>query len=177
MIFHQFTDRADAAVAKIVDVVDFATAIAQTNQHLQDLNDVFLAQNAHFVIYIEVEAHVHFHTTNGREIIAFLVEEQGLEHGLRGFLRWRLARTHDAVDVGQSAFAAIILVEHDGIAHPRTDGHIINVQHVDFGNARLAHFNDLHMAELLAGFGIDFAIFGIGNIKSGKTANQLIIRH
>ena len=49
LIFHQFADRAHPAVAEMVDVVDFALAVAQIDQRADHREDVFLAQDAHGV--------------------------------------------------------------------------------------------------------------------------------
>src|SRR5690606_26155046 len=54
-VFHEFADGTNAAVAEVVDVVDFATAIAQVDQGADDFNDVFLAQGAHGVGSVELE--------------------------------------------------------------------------------------------------------------------------
>src|SRR5690606_11690600 len=68
LIFHQFADRTYAAVAKVVDVIDFAATVAQFHQHLDHGQDVFLAQNAHGVFRVEVETHVHLDATDGRKV-------------------------------------------------------------------------------------------------------------
>ena len=47
LVLHQLADRAHAAVAEMVDVVDLALAVAQVDQRLDDGEDVFLAQRAH----------------------------------------------------------------------------------------------------------------------------------
>ena len=44
LVLHQLADRTHTAVAEVVDVVDFAPAVAQLDQHLDDGEDVFLAQ-------------------------------------------------------------------------------------------------------------------------------------
>ena len=43
---------------------------------LHDRDDVLLAQDAHGVLGVEVEAHVHLHAADGREIVALGIEEQ-----------------------------------------------------------------------------------------------------
>ena len=42
LVFRQFADRAHAAVAQMVDIIDFTTAIAQFNQYLDHIHDVFI---------------------------------------------------------------------------------------------------------------------------------------
>jgi hypothetical protein len=46
LVLHQLADRAHAAVAEVVDVVDVALAVAQVHQRLDAGDDVFLAQRA-----------------------------------------------------------------------------------------------------------------------------------
>ena len=121
LIFHQLADRAHAAVAEIVDVVDFAAAVAQIDQRAQHFDDVFQAQHAHGVVRIEAEAHVHLHAADGREIIALAIEEQAVEQRFGGVERRRLAGTHDAVDVEQRLFAVLVLVELQRVADVRAD--------------------------------------------------------
>ena len=91
LVLHQLTDRADAAVAEMVDVVDLALAVAQIDQRLDDGQDVFLAQRAMGVGRIEFEAHVHLDAADRGQVVALTVEEQRLEHGLRR-IRWSAAR-------------------------------------------------------------------------------------
>ena len=106
LIFHQFADRAHTAVAEVIDVVDFALAVAQIDERLRHREDVLAAQRAHSVFRVEIEAHVHLHAADGREIVALGIEEQRVEHVLGGLENRRLARTHDPVDVEQCALAA-----------------------------------------------------------------------
>ena len=89
----------------MVDVVDLAAAVAQVHQRLDHRQDVVLAQRALGIGRVEVEAHVHLHPADRREVVALGVEEQRLEHRLRAFDRRRLARAHDAIDVEQGVLA------------------------------------------------------------------------
>ena len=50
LVLHQLADRAHAAVAEMVDVVDLALAVAQVDQRLDDREDVLAAQHAHGVV-------------------------------------------------------------------------------------------------------------------------------
>ena len=82
LVLHQLADRAHAAVAEMVDVVDLALAVAQLDERAHDRDDVVLAQHAHGVLGVEVEAHVHLHAADGREVVALGIEEQRVEHRL-----------------------------------------------------------------------------------------------
>ena len=70
LVLHQLADRTHAAVAEMVDVVDLALAVTQVDQRLDDREDVFLAQHAHGVRRVEVEAHVHLHAADRRKVVA-----------------------------------------------------------------------------------------------------------
>ena len=132
LVLHQFADRAHAAVAEIVDVVDLALAVAQVDQRLDHGQDVFLAQHAHGVRALELEAHVHLDAADGREVVALAVEEQRLEHGLGGFERRRLARAHHAVDVEQRVLARLVLVDVQRVADVGADIDVVDVEERQF---------------------------------------------
>ena len=75
LIFHQFADRTNAAVAEMIDVVDFAATIAQPDQGLHDGENVLLAQDAHGVLGVEIETHVHLDATDRRQIVTLGIKE------------------------------------------------------------------------------------------------------
>src|SRR3546814_1594287 len=75
----------------MIDVVDLAAAVLQLDQYLQDRQHVVLAQGSHLIVGLEAEARVHLHAADGREVVAFGIEEQAVEHRLRGLQRRRLA--------------------------------------------------------------------------------------
>ena len=116
LVLHELADRAHPAVAEIVDVVDLAAAVAQVDQRADDRDDVLLAEHAHRVLGVEVEAHVHLHAADGGEVVALLVEEQRLEHRLRRVDRRRLARAHHPVDVEERVLAVLVLVDGQRVA-------------------------------------------------------------
>ena len=84
LVFHQFAHRTHPAVAEIVDVVDFAAAVAQFRQRLEDGEDVFLAQHPHGVGRVQAHAHVHLHPAHRRKVVALGIEEELAEQGLGG---------------------------------------------------------------------------------------------
>ena len=128
LVLHQLADRAHPAVAEMVDVVDLALAVAQVDQRLDDREDVFLAQHPHGVGRVEVEPHVHLHAADRREVVALGVEEQRVEHRLRGVERRRLARTHDAIDVEQRVLARHVLVDRERVADVGADIDVVDVE-------------------------------------------------
>ena len=119
LVLHQLADRAHAAIAEMVDVVDLAAAVLQLDQHLEDREDVVLAQHAHRILGLEAEARVHLDTADRREIVALRIEEQALEQRFRRLEGRRLARAHDAIDVDERFFAGRILVDLQRVADDR----------------------------------------------------------
>ncbi len=99
--------------------------------------DVVLAQHAHRIRRIEVEAHVHLHATDGRKVVAVGIEEQRLEHRRRGIDRGRLARTHHAIDVEQRVFTRHVLVDRERVADIGADIDVIDVEDRQFLVAEL----------------------------------------
>ena len=129
LVLHQLADRAHPAVAEMVDIVDLAAAVLQLDQHLEDREDVLLAQRAHRVVGLELEARVHLDPADRREIVALGVEEQAVEQRLGGLQGRRLARAHDTVDVDQRVLAGRVLVDRQRVADIRPDRHMVDVEH------------------------------------------------
>src|ERR1019366_2214158 len=100
-VLSHFTDAAHAAIAQVVDVVHVAVAVADVDQGLHHLDDVFLAQPARAGDFLAAHATIELHAAHGRQIVALAVEEQVLEQVLGRILGRRLARTHHAVDFHQ----------------------------------------------------------------------------
>ena len=70
LIFGQFTYRANATITQVVDIIDFATAIAQLNQDFDDSNDIFGGKRHRTGELFTTHATVELHPSNGGEIIA-----------------------------------------------------------------------------------------------------------
>ena len=132
LVLHQLADRAHAAVAEVVDVVDFALAVAQIEQRADYRDDVFLAQHAHRIGGVEVEPHVHLDPADRGQVIALAVEEQRLEHRLRRVERRRFAGTHHSIDVEQRVLARHVLVDRQRIADVGADIDVVDVEDRDF---------------------------------------------
>ena len=132
LVLHQLADRAHPAVAEMVDVVDLAAAVLELDQHLEDRQDVLLAQDADRVRGLEAEPRVHLDPADRREVVALAVEEQALEQRLGGLERRRLARPHDPVDVDQRLFARGVLVDRQRVAHVGADVDVVDRQRRDF---------------------------------------------
>jgi hypothetical protein len=111
LVLHELADRAHPAVAEVVDVVDLALAVAQVHERLGDRQDVLLAQHAHGVLGVEVEAHVHLDAARpptGRSAPDRRTATGTWPPRSR---RRRLAGAHHAVDVEQRVLAVLVLVD------------------------------------------------------------------
>ncbi len=142
LVLHQLADRSHPAIAEMIDVVDFTLAVAQIDQGADDGDDVFFAKDPHGVRRIEIEPHVHLHASHGREVVALGIEEQRLEHVLRGIERRRLARAHDAINVEQRVFARHVLVDAERVADIGADIDVVDVEQRQFLVAVLVESSD-----------------------------------
>ena len=187
LVFHQLTDRTHPAVAEVIDVVDFALAVAQFDQRLDAGDNVATVQRALGVRAAEVKAHVHLDAANSRQIITLGIKEQRVEHLACGLDGWRLTRTHDAVDIHQRGIAAHVLVNRHGVADVGADIDVVDVEDRQFGDALVEQNLQaaaLHFAVLVvfhrqfvAGFCPDLAGFFVDDVFRDIHAQDLIEGH
>ena len=156
LVFHQFADRTHAAIAEVVDVVDLTAPVLQVAQCLDGIEQVFLAQNPQRILGLHVQAHVHLHTTDSRQIVAVHVEEQATEQRFGRFLGRRLTGTHDAVDVDQRVVAVGVLIHRQRVTDPRPVG-LIDRQGRQTGDTGILQRREAGFGQFLASFGVDFA--------------------
>ena len=176
LIFHQLTDRANTTVAEMIDIVDFASAILQVGQDLENGEHIFLAQNTHRVRAGLIETRVHLDATDRRQIIALGIEEQALEQRFRCLERGRLAWTHDAINIDQRVFAGLVLIDHQRIADIGSDIHMIDRQHRQLGDTQLLQQGQQRCGQLIASLGMNLAACRIDDILRQILADQLLFR-
>ena len=99
-----------------------------------------LRSDAHRVRRIEIEAHVHLHAADRREIVALRIEEQRMEHRFRRLERRRLAGAHHAVDVEQRLLARRVLVDGQRVADIGADVDVVDVEKRQFVEPRLDEY-------------------------------------
>ena len=174
LIFHQLADRTHAAIAEIVDIVDFAAAVLEVDQHLQDRQHVLLAQHANLIVGGEAQPGIHLDAADGRQVIAFLVEEQAVEQGLGRFQGRRLARAHDAVNIDQRVLAGRVAVDRHGVAQIAADRDVVDGeqrQFLDAGGGQLFQIGD---GDFVAGFIQHDAVALIDHVGGEIAAGQLL---
>ncbi len=157
LVLEQFADRTHAAVAEIVDIVDLALAVLQVHQFLDHGEDVLAAQRRHRVLGIEAEAHVELDAAHGRQVVAFGIEEEAAEQGLRRLTRRRFAGAHDAVDVTQRLVAILGLVGLQRVADPGAGVVVVDVEQDELVDPRGVELFEILGGHFVAGLDIDFA--------------------
>ena len=65
LVLRQFADRTHATVAEVIDVVDFALAVAQIHEDADDVDDVFVRQRRGAFNGIAANATVELHAADG----------------------------------------------------------------------------------------------------------------
>ena len=128
-VLRHFADRAHATVAEVVDVVDAAVAVADVDQHLQHIEDVFAASARHQPdALFTAHATVELHAADGRQVVALRVEEQVVEQVLGRILGRRLAGTHHAVDLDQRLEARLGRIDAQRVGDVRATIEVVRVQ-------------------------------------------------
>ncbi len=170
----------------MIDVVDLATAVLEIGQHLEDGENVLLAQHANLIARLagikmrgrqRAEARVHLHPADSGQVIALVVEEQPLEQGFRRVQRRRLARAHDAIDVDQGFLARAVAIARKRIADVRTDVDVIDGKRRN--RADLGRFDLFHRfgGQFVARLHEDFAGRLVDQIARRITADQIVEGH
>ena len=176
-VFRHFTDAAHAAIAEVIDVVHMAVAVADVDQGLHDLDDVFLAQDARARDFLAAHAAIELHAADGRQIVALAVEEQILEQVLGGILGRRFAGTHHAVDFDQRLEARLGRIDAQGVRDIRTAVQIVDVQGADFRDAALDQLAHRRNGQDLVGLGQNLAGFGVDDVMRQHLALQVFGGH
>ncbi len=162
----------------MVDVVDLAAAVLQPVQDAHDGQDVLATQRALRVRNaLELEAHVHLHAADRRQVVAVDVEQQALEQGFRLLQRRRLAGTHHAIDIEQGLFAVRVLVGRQRVADVRPDIDMVDRERRQQVDVVLVEEFEHRLGDLLAGLDVDLAGLLVDDVERGVAADQLFRRN
>src|SRR3954454_16935637 len=82
LVLEQFANRADAAIAEVVDVVDAADVLAEAEQVVDDDEEVFGRHRLLRDRRIEIELDVELAAADAREVVFARVEEHAFEERL-----------------------------------------------------------------------------------------------
>src|SRR5208282_2991656 len=174
LVLDQLSDRAHAAVAKMVDVVNLAVAVLEVHQIADDFEDVLAAQRALLERHINLELVIELEAPDFRQVVALGVEEQVVEEGGRGFLRRRIAGTQAAVDLDYGFFGRAELVLRQRQAQRTAAGGLLGEQHFDlFYGVRLELLEGF-FGEILVGANQHLAGGGIDDIVRRDAADNLV---
>ena len=142
LVLNQLAHAADAAVAKVVDVVgdEALVAVVQTDDVAHRADDVLIGQRGGVVLLGgEAELLVHLVATDLGQVVALRVEEQAVEQRAGGIDRRRLAGTEALVQLDERLFLG-----GGRVAVERAQHHLGGAQKLDdllagLGQAEGAH--------------------------------------
>ncbi len=173
LVFEQLTDRADAAVAEMVDVVDDADVLAQLEEILDRRDEIRGIECA--VIKRSVEPHldVELQAADAAEIVLARIEEHAAEEIGGRFKRRRVAGTQFAVDFDQR-----FLRRADGVLIERARQHQADVvalreEDVDFGDAALGKSLPEFGRQRLVGFQQNFTGLAVDHVGDAVGAFEV----
>ena len=122
LIRDQLTDRANAPVAEVIDVVHVAAAFVQLDEIAQDRDEVFLREHLSSPASVEAEPLIDLVPADATEIVALGREEQALERLLRRRLVGRVAGPEQRVDLLQRFLLAVRRIFRERVLDQRRLG-------------------------------------------------------
>ena len=164
LVFQQLANRANAAVAEMIDVVHHADALPQFEQILNRRNEVRRIQRA--VIQWRVQAHldVELQAADAAEIVLAGVKEHAPEK-VRGRLqRGRIAGTQLAVNFDQRFLGRTDRILVQRAREHQADVVALRKEHVHFGDAAFGKRLPELGGQRLVGFEQDFPSLAIDDI-------------
>ena len=161
----------------MVNIVNFTLAVTQLYHSFNNAQNIVFTQRTVGIRCLfkrNVERNVHFNTTDRRQIITVFVKEQSLEQSIGRFIRRRITRTHNAVNIQKRLLTAGILINCQRVADIRTDIDAVDKQdlnRIDFiGRKFFQHF----LGDFITGLGQNFTGFGNDNIIGQKLADNFV---
>ncbi len=176
LVLHQLTDGANAAVAKVIDVIDRADALAELEQVADGAVEVLGGQRAVVEaggILVLVQLDVELEAADAREVVLARIEEHAFEErscGVEG--RW-VAGTQLAVDLDQRLFGLAHGVAAKGVGDDVAHVVALGEEDLDAGDAGLDDLVQLVGGELLVGLVEKFAGGEINDVRGGHRAIEL----
>ncbi len=174
LVLDQLSDRAHAAIAKMVDIVNLAVAVLELHQVADDFEDVFAAQRALLERHVNLELVIELQAPDFRQVVALGVEEQVVEEGGRRFLGRRIAGTQAPVDLDYGFFGRAELVLRERQAQRTAAGRVFGEQHFDFFYAVRLELLEGFLGQLLVGANQHLAGGRIDDIVRRDAADNLV---
>ena len=170
-----FADRTDTAVAQVVDVIDRRLRVDELDQVADDLDDVFLRQDADVRVGGKVEFPVEAETAHLAQVISLVGEEELVDDvaGRRLIRRFRVAQRPGGVEDG--FFLRVGLVFLEGVVD---DGEIVGVGVLpvdqDGFDARFEDFVDMSLFENRLAVHDDVVAFDIDDL-AGVLVHEVLV--
>ena len=146
LVLQQLTDRANAAVAEVIDVVHRANVLAQLQQVADGPVEVFRLQGAIVEmggILAFKQLDVELQTANAGEVVLPRVEEHAVEQRGRCIQCWRIAGTQFAINLDQRFLRRLDRIAAQRGADYGADVVALGEEHVQFGDTRVKHLREL----------------------------------
>ena len=180
LVLHQLADRADAAVAEVVDVVDRAAAVLQLDEVTNGLEDVLrredlrVERGALLLGEVLVELVVQLEAADLREVVALGVEEQVVEERLRRLERRRITRAEAPVDLHDRVFGRLDLLGEQRVAEVGADVETVDEEDLELLDARLAELLELVRRHFLVDLEDDLAGLLVDDVVRRDLAGELL---
>jgi hypothetical protein len=177
LVLGQFADATHAAVAQVVDVVDFTAAVAQVHQDLHHGEDVVVGQDHRARALVAADLGVELHAAHARQVVRVRVVEQALEQGLHRVFGRRLAGAHHAVDGNAGGELVHGLVDAQRLADVRALVQFVRVDRLDVLDAGGAQLLQQRFGQFVVGLGNDLARVRVDDVAGDDAADQEVFRH
>src|SRR5262249_51650683 len=126
LILDELTDRADAPVAEMIDVVYLAVTVLELHQVAHDLEDVLAAKGSLLERNILAELVVELQAPDLREVVALRIEEEIVEEAGRGFERRGITRSQALVNFEDRFLGRVDLVLQERVPQRRTEEEVVD---------------------------------------------------
>ena len=177
LVFSEFANTTHTAVAEVVNVIDFAVAIAQVHQNFDHREDVLVRHDHGASRRITAHAGIEFHAANTRQIVGIRVVEQALEQGLNRVFSGRLARAHHAVNRYTCSEFISRLIRPEGLRDVRALIKLVGIQHLQVFDTSHTQLFKEQFAQFIVGFGDDFTRICVNDVFGDHTSDQEIFRY
>ena len=174
LVLHQLTDRADAAVAEVVDVVRLTAPVAELDQVADRLHDVAVGQRLLAQLLVDAELVVQLETADRRQVVALGLEEERLEERTRGLQGRRIAGAEAAVDLQQRLLGGLQLVRDQGVAEEGADVEVVDVEDLKRLDLRLAEADDVLLSDVIVAVEEDLAGHLVDDILGGDLPHEIL---
>ena len=173
LVLEEFADRAHAAVAEVIDVVERADVLAQLHQVADGRDEVGGVERARVERRFEAELDVEFQAAHAAEIVLARVEEHSVEQGRGRFERRRIAGAQLPVDFDQRFAGRLdgVLVQRAGKHH--ADVVAVGEKDIDAGDARFGERSPDFGGQRLVGFEQNFSGLPVHEIGDGVGALEI----